>query len=431
MKKWQYFDTGVDGDRDAYGINWAAQTFTIETKHVIGKVKLKLFRVGSPGDVKISIKGTTGGEPAGADLCYNTIDGNDLTIDTTGEWVEITLGDGATLEKGIQYAIVIKAVDGDALNKVSWIADLSGPIYTGGQNWLSSDSGDSWGGFIDVDCYFEEWGVGEPAPATITWQELPKSQISSETIEVAIARILADHNTDPSAHAESGESIWTHKQQEIIDHLAESIVDDKIGEGEISQKRLSGTEVQLWLAFESLDGWTDTTQDGSATCGILSARLETANVTDAYVSLLTYSAFPVNMPDFTKEVSFQTAVQAEDETDYTAYWFTGYTAGVDGEEGFGFKITNGTLYAMTVTSVGGVTSEHLTEITGIAIDERHIYRGKVSGGKAYFYIDGVLKHTEETYVPSTKQDRIFTYYIANDDTNGRKLYANYLLFSQE
>ena len=110
---------------------------------------------------------------------------------------------------------------------------------------------------------------------------------------------------------------------------------------------------------------------------------------------------------------------------------SGITAGVDGEAALGFKITDGKLYAMTATNVGGVTSEHLTEITGIAISERHIYRGKVSGGKAYFYIDGILKHTEETYIPEGVQDRLFTYAISNDDENGRKLYINYLLWSQK
>lgn len=61
-----------------------------------------------------------------------------------------------------------------------------------------------------------------------TWGQLRKSQVDNEMIEGAISRMVDEHNNEPSAHLEEGQSLKSHRASEIIDHVARSIVNDKI-----------------------------------------------------------------------------------------------------------------------------------------------------------------------------------------------------------
>ena len=65
---------------------------------------------------------------------------------------------------------------------------------------------------------------------------LSKSQTDNETVEEAIDRIVAEHSADETSHLGAGESLQSHKAAEIIDHLASSIIADKIGDGQILEK---------------------------------------------------------------------------------------------------------------------------------------------------------------------------------------------------
>jgi hypothetical protein len=60
-----------------------------------------------------------------------------------------------------------------------------------------------------------------------TWGDLMKNQIDPETIEQAVARIVAEHNDDNQSHVAIGQSLEAHKASEIIDHPAQSVVFDK------------------------------------------------------------------------------------------------------------------------------------------------------------------------------------------------------------
>lgn len=61
-----------------------------------------------------------------------------------------------------------------------------------------------------------------------TWDMLPKSMLDNEKISESIAGAVADHNADPEAHLGENESLQSHRASEIIDHLAESVVNDKL-----------------------------------------------------------------------------------------------------------------------------------------------------------------------------------------------------------
>ena len=87
------------------------------------------------------------------------------------------------------------------------------------------------------------------------WGMLSKSQEDPETIEEAIARLITAHNADEESHLDTGQSLQSHKASAIIDHLALSIVEDKIGDGEISLQKLLSVNRFVISCFESIDGW--------------------------------------------------------------------------------------------------------------------------------------------------------------------------------
>lgn len=60
------------------------------------------------------------------------------------------------------------------------------------------------------------------------WGTLSRAVNDSTTIDNAIATAVQAHDDDPEAHLEAGQSLTTHRAAEIIDHLAESVVNDKI-----------------------------------------------------------------------------------------------------------------------------------------------------------------------------------------------------------
>lgn len=71
--------------------------------------------------------------------------------------------------------------------------------------------------YLDKDCIM-----------SINWYNLAKNATDPQTIGEAIAEALADHNNDPNAHMTAGEAIDLHRDNPVIDHPAESVVNDKI-----------------------------------------------------------------------------------------------------------------------------------------------------------------------------------------------------------
>jgi len=425
MRKYQYYNTNDDDDRDGYTANWMAQTFTPVSDHIIGKVMLKLFRVGDPGTITVSIKPTSGGKPVGADLCSGTILGTDITDNANGEWYEISLGNGFDLDVGAQYAIVVRAPDGDASNKVSWRADITDPTFTGGTFVSSSDSGVDWSVVSGVDCMFEEWGVGPASPSTVVWGNLYKSQISAEKIEEAIARLIQSHEDDPDAHVETGESLQSHKASEVIDHVVRSIIFDKIADFSIDLKKMVADQFMLMTCFESLDGWNgiDGEVGYDVTSSIFGVLMSTDGDDGDYVYLATESDATEPVINFDKNSFFQTSVRFLYTTSQTAYLVLG-----EDTEGYGFKVSNGTLYAIHINGAGEVT----TEITGITLINYNIYRAilDVSAGEIYFYVNGVLKATHDANLPTGTTTFVFTYYLETNMAEVRYMWVRELMISQ-
>jgi hypothetical protein len=169
---YEYYETGYTGSFDAQDETWLAQTFTPSVSHRITTVKLYLERTGSPGDLTVGIRNTSGDAPTGADLCYETVDG-DLLADSLA-WVEFDMGAGYDLIAGTKYAIVIRCPNGGVSDWILWGSDASATsTYAGGWHYESTNSGVDWSGITYFDFYFEEWGddysiaVPESSAATL------------------------------------------------------------------------------------------------------------------------------------------------------------------------------------------------------------------------------------------------------------------------
>lgn len=62
----------------------------------------------------------------------------------------------------------------------------------------------------------------------IVWEDIPKSQVDPTTIDEAIADAIEVHDADPEAHLQALASLEAHRTNEILDALAESVVNDKL-----------------------------------------------------------------------------------------------------------------------------------------------------------------------------------------------------------
>lgn len=90
------------------------------------------------------------------------------------------------------------------------------------------------------------------------WGQLDKAQDDDETIEEAIDRLILAHDDDSDSHVGTGKSLNTHKQQTTIDHPAGSVVEDKIGDEEISNPKQK-TKVRAYTAIVDVNGDYDYT----------------------------------------------------------------------------------------------------------------------------------------------------------------------------
>lgn len=76
------------------------------------------------------------------------------------------------------------------------------------------------------------------------WLNLSKDALDPTTIGEEIAAQIVDHNDDADAHLGDGQALESHRAAEIIDHLAESVVNDKIQQFARSYVALVGTGIE-------------------------------------------------------------------------------------------------------------------------------------------------------------------------------------------
>ena len=146
--------TGGDNIIGINGVNWNAQTFTTTDSVDIMRIRLKLYRVGSPGALTVSIRETSAGLPSGSDLSTTTFDADTLSAISPGAFID-TVVPVLTLSASTTYAVVVRALDGDGSNQALWRVDQTSPVYAGGARIYSSDNASSWTSVASQDTLFE------------------------------------------------------------------------------------------------------------------------------------------------------------------------------------------------------------------------------------------------------------------------------------
>ena len=141
------------------------QTFTPQVTHNQTSVKLKLIRSGSPGTITCYLFGTAAGLPVAPILRSKTYNGDSITTNANGEWVEFVWETPYQVTAGVKYAIVL-----DSPNRggsIWWQEDITSPTYTGGNKIFSVDGSATFTAYAGTDMYFEEYGTYPPAVPSI------------------------------------------------------------------------------------------------------------------------------------------------------------------------------------------------------------------------------------------------------------------------
>jgi hypothetical protein len=263
--------------------------------------------------------------------------------------------------------------------------------------------------------------------ATTTWGMLQKSLTDSETIEEAIERIVQEHDDDANSHLDDGQSLKSHKASEIIDHLALSIVQDKIGDGEISLQKLLADHRILITAMESLDGWSlfgNNAQD----FGCL--RLYTNATTNAYAGGYVVPSYWVGI-DWDKDFFWQATIKTLAVTNQEMYFGIGGTDYIGGYSSAGFYVDDGDLYCYHAVDSGGGYAYTTFQITGITLTDWHTYRiiYDESEGELSFYIDGILKKTFDSDLPTSNTDEALMFQVKTLEDVVKSIIVSDILFS--
>jgi hypothetical protein len=164
------------------------------------------------------------------------------------------------------------------------------------------------------------------------WGLMPKSQIDNETVEEAILRLIAIHESDPTAHMGENEAIEAHRKSEIIDHLASSIYDDKF----------AYDRNMIDIDWTNLTIFSKST--GVETNGIKTVLFPSPNSTSARWLYGSIGDMTVGEEfDFIRNPRITTSIMLSGNTSQTGYIIVGET---DEGRGFGWKIVDNKLYGL-------------------------------------------------------------------------------------
>ena len=318
-----------------------------------------------------------------------------------------------------------------------------------------------------------------------TWGDLPKSQVDATTIDEEIDDKIQDHLDDPDAHIEDGQSLKSHKASEIIDHLAKSIVEDKIDDGAISSRCITTDQIiakdfrtaedvgatvdgvkfdsdglEMWQDaeqkvgiptsgdpffsgnvnvgfltfsktvfmswFDSIDGWYQDFGGGVVNPLFGGATFEASSVENEMTILGVQPAMTLSL-DFSKNPLMQTVFELQDSDANDVFFGLGNDDLGSGKFA-GFRVVDGDLHA--INRNGGTAAD--TNLGELALYEPHVYTVKVvSGTSVLFYIDGVLVATHTTYKPTGTDSFFASYSIKSGGDNVVVFAVSNFLFVQD
>lgn len=152
--------SAVPGGTTVYSDRHVGMTFTIgtvgeNTRYSIPAIGFYVWRLGSPGMCTVNLYGTSGGKPTGDSLASGAFDGNILTTDYAGEYVEVDMTPYYPVDPDTQYAFALNissGVGGPAWHCVR-LRERAGLSYSGGSIVTSGNGGSSWD-MENAEAYF-------------------------------------------------------------------------------------------------------------------------------------------------------------------------------------------------------------------------------------------------------------------------------------
>lgn len=205
--------------------------------------------------------------------------------------------------------------------------------------------------------------------------------------------------------------------------------------GDICVGSIYYTKQVVYTSFESADGWTAGTNLNIKLGGSAIQTTATIN-TQKYINDEIFGGKGVYFT--TKNPYFQCGLECADITKQIIYFGVGNLSIGDGTEcGFGFKIVDGTLYALHTTTddTGNNAVEYTTVISGITLTQSNEYKViYTSNSKIEFYINNVLKatHTTNLILATSDDDPVLmTFSIKNTEALNKIIYLRYAMFVQD
>lgn len=210
---------------------------------------------------------------------------------------------------------------------------------------------------------------------TEVWGQLAKAQDDPQTIDEAIAAAITAHEADANAHLGSGESLEAHKASEVLDHVAGSIVADKI----------TATELKFDTQFEDPD-MVDITGDRFTPWwpGIL-LTVDPGGVHDSFAKLTVRGL--CSKPDLTKNHLWEWYIEAGVESVSHHRFFFGNSDDETLDIGWGFKFDNSTVIAFYDDNTDDFASGSLSVDPTLAHSYRIYYDATLE--LLFWYVDGV------------------------------------------
>jgi len=249
-----------------------------------------------------------------------------------------------------------------------------------------------------------------------TWGMLEKSMFDPEKIEEAIARLIAEHNDDETAHLGAGQSLQSHKASEIIDHLAGSIIADKF----------SATDKTLITTFNSYDQFDKNESGGIVE--IIGPELNLISGFNAnnWCDVRAASDVAISL-DFEKDPFCQITAWISSFADAEMSFGFGKPE-VDEEKGaFGFRVYDGKLYGFIFDDPDFTE----VEITGITAAAMNVYRAVVNSTekKVYFYVNGAEKGSVEFEDYPVASYYTYYFYLKGLTTSSKRLAVRNVMLS--
>lgn len=206
------------------------------------------------------------------------------------------------------------------------------------------------------------------------WGQLEKAQDDATTIEEQIATAISEHEAEPSAHQGEGESLEAHKTEEVIDHPAFSVLDDK----------LAFDRNVVDITFNTLDPYSITA--GVELNGINTVLFSSPNdSTTRELSGSLGDMADADLFDYENNPRVITSFMVTQITSQTGYLIVGE---LDDGRGFGFKIVDNKLFGLYfLANNTEITLEIATLVAGTIyhIEARVSFEDAIE-----LYIDNVL-----------------------------------------